>query len=355
LLLVPEPTVSVIVPTYERGAVLGTTLAALCALDYPSDLFEVIVVDDGSADATPAVARSFPRVRYVRQPNRGVAAARNRGAQLARGEVLLFVDDDIVVPPDNIRRHLAVRELYTECVVAGHSEFDPDLREQLARTPLGRFRLWCEDVAWGHDGSRWGTEGRVEVPIVDTQNMTIAQSLFWGIEGFDERFPVGAEDQDLCWRARAAGAVVVRDHDIRVVHNDQHRDLRSLCHREERGAIGVVYLARKHPDLPPCASLELNGPLRRSDPPRLVSRKIARGAMTRPVALKAAHWLVRRVERVRPSGGWPLDYLYRAITGLYVFRGTRRGLRLTGADAWASGHEPEKRANTRTFLRSRSG
>lgn len=339
-LLVSEPTVSVIVPTYQRGAVLGPTLAALCAVDYPSELYEVILVDDGSADATPAVTRGFPRVRYVRQPNRGVAAARNRGAQLARGDVLLFVDDDIVVPPDNIRRHLALREMYTECVVAGRSEFDPELREQLGRTPLGRFRLWCEDAAWSDDGRRWGTEGRVEVPTVDTQNMSIGGSLFWRIGGFDERFPVGAEDQDLCWRARSAGAVIVRDHGIRVVHNDQHRDLRSLCHREERGATGIVYLARKHPDFPPPASLELNGPLRRTDPPRLVARKIARSAMTRPVALKAAHWLVRRIESVRPRGGWPLEHLYRAITGLYVFRGTRRGLQLTSPDSWAPAHQP---------------
>ena len=287
------------------------------------------------------IATRFPRIQYVRQSNRGVAAARNHGARLATGEILIFVDDDIAVRTDNIRRHLAVRELYAECVVAGHSEFDPGLREQLVGSPLGRFRLWCEDVVQTYEAGRWGNQGRIEVPTVDTQNLSIRQSLFWRIDGFDERFPVGAEDQDLCWRAGAAGAVVVRDHDIRVVHNDQHRDLFSLCQREERGAIGIVYLARKHPDFPPPTSLKLNGPLQRADSPRLAVRKILRSAMTRPIALAAAHRLVRAVEIARPRGGWPLEYLYRAITGLYVFRGTRQGLRLTRGQTWGPAHKAQ--------------
>src|SRR5437660_2634257 len=121
--------VSAIVPTFQRASAVERTLAALCAVDYPQDLLEIVVVDDGSTDSTAATAGGFARVRYVRQPNRGVAIARNNGARLVTGDVLMFVDDDIVVAPDNLTRHLAVREQYGECIVAGHSEFDPDLRD----------------------------------------------------------------------------------------------------------------------------------------------------------------------------------------------------------------------------------
>lgn len=250
----------------------------------------------------------------------------------------MFVDDDIIVAPDNVHRHLAVRELHRESIVAGYSEFDPEVRRALARSSFGRFRLWSEDVVQREEAERWGTHGRVLVPTVDTQNMSIGRDFFWKIGGFDERFPVGAEDQDLCLRARAAGAEVVRDYGIRVLHNDQHGDLRSLCHREERGAVGIVYLTRKHPDVPAPVSLDLNGPLRRSDPPPVAVRKIVRSALTRPLALSLAHRAVRAIELVRPGGGWPLPYLYRAVTGLYVFRGIRRGLRLTAGETWAAGH-----------------
>jgi GT2 family glycosyltransferase len=233
----------------------------------------------------------------------------------------------------------SLRELYAECVVAGHSEFDPNLREELARTPFGRFRLWSEDLVQNDEAVRFLPKGRLQVAAVDTQNMSISQILFWELGGFDERFPVGAEDQELCWRARAAGAVIVRDYGIRVVHNDRHVDLRSLCHREERGAIGIVYLTRKHPDFPAPQSLDLNGPLRRTDPPRLAARKFVRSALTRGAALSFAHRAVRGVELARPRGGWPLEYLYRAITGLYVFRGIRRGLRLTAGETWPPAHD----------------
>ena len=164
------PRVSVIVPTYQRAGALAKTLTALASLDYPREALEIFVVDDGSTDSTAVTVSEFAGAKYVYQPNGGVAVARNHGARLATGEVLLFVDDDIVVAPDNLTRHLAARELYGECVVAGYSEFAPEVRADLARSSFGRFRLWCEDLVQHDEASRWGTEGRVEVPTLDTQN-----------------------------------------------------------------------------------------------------------------------------------------------------------------------------------------
>ncbi len=340
----PSPTVSVIVPTFERAAALEGTLAALCSLEYPDDLLEILVVDDGSTDSTTATVARFPRVRYAWQPNRGVASARNHGARLAGGDLLVFVDDDCIVGPDNVRRHVAVREEYEDCVVAGLCEFDPDLRVILAETPLGRFRLWADEVAQTEEADGQRPEGRTYPLTVATGNLSMGRRLFIEIGGFDERFLVGAEDQDLCWRARAAGAKIVRDHTIRVKHNDQHRDLLALCRREERGAMGIVCLTTKHRDFPQPATLALNGPLRRTDSPRVAARKIVRSAMIHPLLLPTLHRLVRAAEIAQPDGGPPLQYLYRALTGLYVFRGVRRGFRLTSGGEWSAGHEPRHRS-----------
>src|SRR5690242_9309524 len=92
-----RPLCSVVVPTYDRMALLRRTLESLARQDLGVDAFEVLVVDDGSTDDTPAVAREYAdrlRLRYFQRPDEGfrVAAARNVGITHATGDVCVFVD-----------------------------------------------------------------------------------------------------------------------------------------------------------------------------------------------------------------------------------------------------------------------
>jgi GT2 family glycosyltransferase len=331
---------SVIVPTYNRPAALARTLAALRAMDIPADLVEIVVADSGARESgAEDLARSHC-ARYSHFPDRGVAAARNHGARLASGELLLFVDDDIVVGTSNLRQHEAIHASHDPCLISGHWEYEPEFRRLLEGSPLGRWRLAYEDLYNRPDGVADEVRGgRVHPRTLAAANLSIRADTFRSLGGFDERFPVGAEDQDLTWRAAKAGCLLVYDYDIRVIHNDQHSDLLALCRRQERGAIGTVYFARKNPDGPDFPMLTLNGPVRREDSPRAVIRKLSRAALSRSVPLALVHGLVRLVERARPNGGWPLEYLYRAVGGLHVFRGVRRGLRLTSGPEWASAHQ----------------
>ncbi|MBI2467114.1 MAG: glycosyltransferase family 2 protein [Candidatus Rokubacteria bacterium] len=94
-----SPLASVVIPAYDAEATLPACLAALARQSLAPERFEVIVVDDGSTDATAQVAERAG-VRVVRLPaNAGPAAARNRGAQAARGEVLVFTDADCEPTP----------------------------------------------------------------------------------------------------------------------------------------------------------------------------------------------------------------------------------------------------------------
>lgn len=100
------PTVSVIVPTYNRADLITATLRSVMAQTVAP--IEVIVVDDGSSDNTSDVVATFaPRVRYVRIANGGVAAARNHGASLATGQWLAFTDSDDLWHPRKLEVQLA--------------------------------------------------------------------------------------------------------------------------------------------------------------------------------------------------------------------------------------------------------
>ncbi len=99
--------VSVIIPTFNGARFLAQTIESALAQTYPN--LEVLVVDDGSTDETPAVAASYgPRVRYVHQANAGTAAARNRGILEARGEFIALLDHDDLWEPRKLERQLPV-------------------------------------------------------------------------------------------------------------------------------------------------------------------------------------------------------------------------------------------------------
>jgi GT2 family glycosyltransferase len=309
-------------------------------MNFPADQLEILVVNTGSGNTgAESVARALG-ARYERHADAGVAAARNHGAARASGELLVFVDDDIVVGPENLRQHEAIHAEYERCLVSGHWEFDPETRRALESTPLGSYRLAREDLYNAPHGIAIADQsGRMHPQTLAAGNLSIRRELFLSLEGFDERFPVGAEDQDLTWRARNAGYTLVYDYAIRVIHNDQHADLEALCRRQERSAMGVVYFVRKHADAPVTPMVDLNAPLRWTDPPRLVLRKISRTLLSRRIPLQLARRLVKVIEVVRPNGGWPLEFLYNGIIGLYVFRGVRSGFRLTSHDPWPAAHK----------------
>jgi GT2 family glycosyltransferase len=96
------PRISVVMPVYNAESTLAECLTRLCSSSFPD--FEVVLVDDGSTDQTRVIAANFP-VRVVPSPGRvGPAAARNVGAQAARGDILFFIDSDVMVRPDSVGR-----------------------------------------------------------------------------------------------------------------------------------------------------------------------------------------------------------------------------------------------------------
>jgi len=326
--------VSVVIPTYRRADTLRHTLAAIASQDYPADRYEVLVVDDGPDPATKAVVAEFEggpaRITYLPQPNAGVAAARNHGARAATGDILIFLDDDIVVEPSHIRDHLSARAGRGDCLVNGHWEFSPETMAALAATPFGRFRIWVEDWVKQGVGMEPLDGTRVAPSGVTACNLSIAADSFWRLEGFDEAFPyAGCEDQDFSHRAKAAGHQLVYDHSIRLLHNDRRLDLRSFCERQRRGAFTAVVLAVRHPAERNRSLIRENTPPSRQDGPRLLVKKALKSILGRRRATEVVHAGISLLERVAPNSSL-LRRAYWSTTGIYINRGVREGLTRVG-------------------------
>ena len=107
---------SVVIPTYNRLPILQKCLLALEAQDPSAEItgYEVVLVDDGSTDATVSWLRQhsllLPHLRLIEQEHGGPAKGRNRGVEAARGDVVVFIDSDLVVTPSFLRCHAVALE-----------------------------------------------------------------------------------------------------------------------------------------------------------------------------------------------------------------------------------------------------
>jgi hypothetical protein len=139
-----NPRFSVVIPAYNSAATLARAIESVRVQSWPAH--EIIVVDDGSMDATAAVARQFDPVRLIQQPNSGVSVARNAGAAAATGEWLAFLDADDWYAPDRIRLHAEwIAEDATLDCLTGDYEYRDDagtlLGTSMVQHESGRMML----------------------------------------------------------------------------------------------------------------------------------------------------------------------------------------------------------------------
>ena len=193
-----QPAFSVVVPTYNRPEPLARCLRALAAQDYPSELLEVIVVDDGGEEDLTNVTSRFERVRLLRQDNAGPAAARNAGAAVAENDWLAFTDDDCIPHPDWLL-HIASAVTRNRSALVGGYCLNALSNSLCAAASQLILNVVHEHFNGDHD----------HAVFFPSDNMVVARQRFLEIGGFDERFR-WSEDRDLCdrWASRGWPLIV---------------------------------------------------------------------------------------------------------------------------------------------------
>ena len=197
------PTVSVIIPTYNRARYLTGGVGSVVAQDYGDR--EIIVVDDGSTDGTPAVAAGLgSAVRYVRQENRGPAAARNCGIRASRGRYIAFLDSDDLFLPGKLSAQVRAFEERPEAglVYTGCRLIDEDGHPLQERYGAYLFGWVYHDLVFGE--------------CLPTPSVMVRRDVLDRVGGFEENMR-WAEDLDL-WRrvARHYPIVALKDEFVAV-------------------------------------------------------------------------------------------------------------------------------------------
>lgn len=229
---------SVVIPTYNNREALLRTVRALCAQRGAVTQVEIVVLDDGSTDGTREAVAALDApipLHYHWQPNRGRSAARNAGAALATGGVLLFMDSDIVAADDAIAAHLRYYHRHSGRIgVQGRTVVDPHSKT----TFFMRTKDLTPDLTWRrHDN--------MSPYQVITRNLSVRAEDFWAAGGFDEQFVgYGWEDIDLGLRMHDLGVRFFYDPRIVGVHADVETLERTRAKRRQSGE-SAVYFWRK--------------------------------------------------------------------------------------------------------------
>ena len=181
--------VTVLLPVYNGEAFLRQKLESILALDYPQDLLEVLVISDGSTDATDSIAGEFASsgVRLLRVPKGGKAAALNAGIEQARGEILFFTDVRQRLAPDSLRHLVACLADPTVGSVTGELHIVTGDRQEEADMGLyWRYEVWARKQMTQID-SIFGATGCVYAMPRNLVNPIPPDTL-----GDDAAFPLGA-------------------------------------------------------------------------------------------------------------------------------------------------------------------
>jgi glycosyltransferase involved in cell wall biosynthesis len=237
------PFVSIVVVTLERKDNLKKCLECLFNLDYPSERFEVIVVDGDSRDGTKGmIARDFPKVKFIVEKKKGLPYARNAGWKHAQGSFVAYTDDDCIVSPSWLR-HLVNGFSSKEIGAVGgpvlylHPELMPN---QFNKTPLGVFYL--------------GETERLLKPNENliTANIAIRSQAFNKARFLESLIYSDSEDYEFCWTLMEIGYRIKYLPDAKVLHdiNPKRVTMNGLIRRAFFSGISHYIVERKRKSRP---------------------------------------------------------------------------------------------------------
>ncbi len=244
--------ISVIIATFNRRFLLARTLPSLLQQDFDPQQYEVIVVVDGSIDGTTEFLNTLPHrgnLRIVEQANQGQAAAINTGLRESLGELVLFLDDDILCGPDLVAEHVKVPRSGTACMAFGPVLVSPEGRDPLA---LDWARTYCDDFFSKrvHEAPQKGWYG-----CMASANSSLPREVALSVGGLDDTFSRG-NDVEFGFRLQKAGYTFVYQPSA-ITHQIYNKTRHDVIEDASGEGAAEVRLSRKFPELRMASRLAL--------------------------------------------------------------------------------------------------
>jgi GT2 family glycosyltransferase len=226
------PRISVVVCSYNGARTIAECLDGLLNLDYPD--YEVIVVDDGSTDATASIAARYG-VRVISTPNRGLSSARNTGMAAASGEIVAYIDDDAWPDPHWLTFLAATFESSAHVAVGGPNvppAGDGLVARCVANAPGGPTHVLLSDTEAEH---------------IPGCNMAFRRDALAAIGGFDPTFRTAGDDVDVCWRLQQRGGTIGFSPSALVWHH-RRGSVKTYLRQQQGYGRAEALLERKWPE-----------------------------------------------------------------------------------------------------------
>jgi len=204
------PFVSIITVGFNRKKWFEKNLPRLKELNYPKKKYEVIIVDDGSTDSTMNLASKFKWVKFFRQKHKGPAAARNLGAENAKGDYLYFIDSDVILEKDSLIELVKVAESNKRIGICGSKIVN--ISDKVTIQNAGEYLNFLGIIV--HRGMNEKDRGQFnrieEVFSVPSCSLLVRRGVVKKLKYcFDPSYFIFYEDVDFCWRAKLLGYGVV--------------------------------------------------------------------------------------------------------------------------------------------------
>ena len=204
---------SFIIPTFNEEQNLPEALSAIKQLD-EKFTYEIIVVDNGSTDATVGIAKSFG-AHVLRDPTKTIAGLRNLGANYAVGKILVFLDGDVIITPQWVKECGNMRTLLKK-----NSRIITGSRCGISGNPSWIEKYWFSPMIFGKSN------------YINSGHLIVDRNIFFKLGGFNDVLVTG-EDWDFCVKAKHEGIEIINNPDLYVIHKGYPKTLSQFFRREK--------------------------------------------------------------------------------------------------------------------------